>query len=184
MKKRLIGYWTAALLLASAMTLMAKAQDYVITDDKGNQTKISQQNAEKLKKQIQATQAAEAAKQARVKAVLENGQEIPRAEPVGPVRPAANGPTVDNRRKPENVVQWLENNNWQKFAEIRNGNVIMLRRSTDVPAAPDETVVFRWRSPTEFAQKKFLSSRPGHLPNRPLGPQLQKRIDEGTEFGD
>lgn len=165
---------------------VAQAQDYTITDNQGRTVKLSQKDAEQLKAYIQREKAKEAAQREHARTVLENGSEIPRAEPVNPADavPAPSGPTVDNRRKPENVIQWLENNNWQKFAEIRSGNVIMLRRSTDVPPAPGETVVFRWRTPTEFAKKEFLSSRPGHLPNRPLGPQLQNRIEEGTEFGD
>lgn len=182
MTKLSLGCCTAALLLTATLV---NAQQYTITDSKGNSATISQQQAEAIKTEMERRRAEETAKQNRARQVITDGQTAPKPEVVAyPDGSTPTGPTVDNRRKPENVLQWLENNNWQKFAEIRNGNVIMLRRSTDVPPAPGETVVFRWQTPTEFAKKEYLSSRPGHLPNRPLGPQLENRIKEGTEFGD
>jgi len=91
---------------------------------------------------------------------------IPRAEPV----------------KPDSVVGWISNNNWQRWAEIRSGNVIFLRRSTNEPAKPDETVILRWRTPNEHAKRQGMSSKRS-FPNKPMGPQKEwfERIAAGEE---
>ncbi|MEM1060090.1 MAG: hypothetical protein AAGK14_12640 [Verrucomicrobiota bacterium] len=85
---------------------------------------------------------------------------IPRAEPV----------------KPDDFLGWMSNNNWQRWAEIRPGNVILLRRSTNEPAKPDETVILRWRTPDEYARRAGLSTKRS-FPNRPRGP-LKERFEQ------
>jgi hypothetical protein len=60
---------------------------------------------------------------------------------------------------PRSVVDYAKDHEWQKHAEVRTGNVILLRRSTDVPTKPNETVILRWRTPTEFARQQGVSSK-------------------------
>lgn len=96
---------------------------------------------------------------------------------------AASEPAGSAVRRPDNAIEWIENNNWQKYAEIRSGKVIVLRRSTDEPVKPGETVILRWKSPSEGAQRKYLSSK-GHFPNRPTPQQSAAWLRESQQFGD
>ncbi len=87
------------------------------------------------------------------------------AQAKGPA-PVASSADRDADTNPQTPVDYLKDNEWQKHAEIRSGNVTILRRSTDEPPAPNETVILRWRTPTEFSRNTFMSSK-GHTPNVP-----------------
>jgi phage tail sheath protein FI len=58
-----------------------------------------------------------------------------------------------------NAVDLVRDHRWQEKAEIKTGNVYILRRSTEDPVQPDETVLFRWRTPSEFKVKRYVYSR-------------------------
>lgn len=127
--------------------------------EKARQEKIAEQNRRYR----------EMARQSEARAAAEGKpvpKPIPKAEPV----------------KPKTFLGWMKNSNWQRYAEIRDGNVIFLRRSTNEPAAPDETVILRWRTPDEHARRAGLSSK-GSFPNKPIGPQKEwfERIAAGEE---
>lgn len=58
-----------------------------------------------------------------------------------------------------NAVDLVRDHRWQEKAEIKTGNVYILRRSTEDPIKPGETVLMRWRTPSEFKRKDFVYAR-------------------------
>jgi hypothetical protein len=59
----------------------------------------------------------------------------------------------------DEVLDALDGRNWQRNYDIRTGNVILLRRSTDTPAPAGTTVILRWRTPEEYGRGAFASSK-------------------------
>ena len=45
--------------------------------------------------------------------------------------------TTAAKTEPKTPIDYLKDNEWQKHAEIRSGNVTVLRRSTDEPPAKE-----------------------------------------------
>lgn len=163
--------------------LPAGAQ-YEVRDESSSGTTSS--NDSKLTPKSESQRAAEAkARQQQADAQKRRYQKMARQSEA---RAAANGKPVPTPIpkaepvKPDTFVGWMKNSNWQRWAEIRSGNVILLRRSTNKPAAPNETVILRWRTPNEHARRAGLSSK-GSFPNRPIGPQKEwfERIAAGED---
>ena len=65
----------------------------------------------------------------------------------------------DETRGPDNPIDYLKDNEWQKYAELRDGHTYFLRRSTNTPPGKNDVVIVRWQTPNEFNRRAFLSSR-------------------------
>jgi hypothetical protein len=105
--------------------------------------------------ELRARQKAEASKKA--------AQAAPATAEAGSTAATVAAPAAA-KTEPRTPIDYIKDNEWQKHAEIRSGNVTVLRRSTDDPPKPDETVILRWRTPREFSNNACTSSK-SHTPN-------------------
>jgi hypothetical protein len=77
-------------------------------------------------------------------------------------------PREVSRKQPEREQagdgQLLGGRNWQRNHDLAINDVVLLRRSTDEPVPEGQTVIMRWRTPTEFERGRQHDSkarRPG-----------------------